>query len=277
MEKRRKFEPIKVLLDNSIRSHAEFAEDAVQDQELQWGPRKITMQVLGFKRKAPHKDRSYQSQIDAIFTVGRLIREGRILPFSSSEIRVEAFRRSKPNPTLYALKDCNISSCPPPIERSKFRQTINIHEYLAKGGKKDRKRGKNLGKMNQIPFMEWLQTLDKPSVALLIDHKETLRLSDFEVKSLENINWYQFICRRSNSRENYPDIFYLWTAERNCIEVFLTLESKLPNIVAQIKNENNIEISTEVFRPLEFLRWFGIGKPDEVPIEFDRFYNFSRF
>ena len=270
----RKSEPIKVLLDNGILSHAEFAENAVQEKEILFGQQKQTLPIHGFIRKSPQNDSSYQSQTDALFTIGRLIREGKIIPFCSTELKVEAFRSISPNPVYYALKDCEISYCPPPIERSKFRITSNSQDYFAKGGKKDKKRGINLGDFNQISFMEWLKTLDKSSIALLIEHSETLGLSDFEVGSMKDIGWYQFVCGRSNSRENFPDIFHLWTAERNSIDVFLTLEKKLPNIIAQIRKEKQktIEISTEVFRPLEFLNWLGIDVPDEVPIEFDRFY-----
>ena len=270
-----KSEPIKVLLDNGILSHAEFAKNAVQDKEVIFGQQKQILRIHGYIRKTTLDDSSYQSQIDAIFTIGRLIREGIIIPFSSTELKVEAYRSKSSNPVYYALNDCEISYCPPPLERSKFRRTINLQDYFAKGGKKDEKKCKDLGNANQIAFMEWLKTLDKSSVELFIEQRETVGLSDFEVESMKDISWYQFICGRSNSRENFPDIFHLWTAERNSLDVFLTLEKKLPNIVDQIRKEKKktIEISTEVFRPLEFLNSIEINVPDEVPMEFDKLYN----
>ena len=270
-----KSEPMKVLLDTGILSHSEFSENVVQEKEIIFGPHKQILHIHGFGRKASHKDASYQSQIDAIFTIGRLIREEKIIPFSSKELQVEAFRRRCSNRLNYAFKNCEIIDCPPPLERSKFRSTINIKEYFAKGGKKDKKRGINTEDYTQLSFMEWLLTLDKSSVDLFIKNREVVGLSDFEVESMMEISWYQFICGRSNSKENFPDIFHLWTAERNSIDVFLTLEMKLPNIVEQIRKEKQktIEISTKVFRPLEFLKWLGIDAPDEVPMEFDRFYN----
>lgn len=271
----RKSEPIKVLLDTGILSHAEFSENVVQEQEILFGPWKYILSMLGFRRKALHKDASYQSQIDAIFTIGRLIREKKIIPYSSAELQVESFRRTCPNRLNYAFKSCEIIDCPPPLKRSNFRSTTNFHEYFAKGGKKDKKRGINTEAYTQLSFMEWLLTLDKSSVDLFIENREVVGLSDFEVESMMEISWYQFICGRSNSKENYPDIFHLWTAKRNSIDVFLTLEKKLPNIVEQIRKEKQktIEISTKVFRPLEFLKWLGLDAPDQVPMEFDRFYN----
>ena len=69
---------VKVLLDNGIISHAEFIEPAKKLQELQWGSQKNLVPIHGFRRKPPHENEEYQRQINAIFTIGRLIREGRI-------------------------------------------------------------------------------------------------------------------------------------------------------------------------------------------------------
>jgi hypothetical protein len=58
------------------------------------------------------------------------------------------------------------------------------------------------------------------------------------------------------------------------MHVLLTLETKLPNLVARIRNENKreIDINTEVLRPVELLRKLGISEPDPVPIKTDHFY-----
>ena len=155
---------VKVLLDNGIISHAEFIEPAIKMQELQWSSHKILEPIHGFRRKPPHENDEYQRQINAIFTIGRLIREGRISAYISNEIQFESYRHRCTIKAFNALKDCNISKCPTPIERSKCCKTIYFSEYVSKGGKKDIAKGVNLGSANQIPFMEWLRDLDEPTI-----------------------------------------------------------------------------------------------------------------
>ena len=267
---------VKVLLDNGIISNAEFIEPAIKTQELLWGSHKILDHIPGFRRKPPHENEEYQRQINAIFTIGRLIREGRISAYTSNEIRFESYRRRCTIKEFNALKHCNIFNCPTPIERSKFRKTISFSEHVSKGGKKDIAKGVDLGSANQIPFMEWLRDLDEPTIHRILEYREILDLTEFEVESLRKIEWYKFICSRFRSSENLPDAFHLWTAERNHMDVFLTLEKTLPNLVKQIKEDKNnrLTITTEVLRPIEFLCWMGVKEPDEVPIKHDKFYTF---
>ena len=122
--------------------------------------------------------------------------------------------------------------------------------------------------------MEWLRDIDEPTINRILKYREKLDLTEFEVESLRTIERYKFICSRFRSSENLPDAFHLWTAERNHMDVFLTLEKRLPNLVKQIKGEKNNRITTEVLRPIEFLCWMGVKEPDEVPIKYDKFYNF---
>jgi hypothetical protein len=109
---------------------------------------------------------------------------------------------------------------------------------------------------------------------LLISLRERIRLTDFEVGALRNIEWFQFLCARSGSPENYPDVFHLWTAERNGLDAVLTLDCKLRKLVSQVKKEKirQIEIKTEVLRPLDLVQKLGIDQPDPVRIEHGRFY-----
>ncbi len=109
----------------------------------------------------------------------------------------------------------------------------------------------------------------------MIQHASQIGLTDFEVASLRNLDWFQFLCRRSGSRENFPDVFHLWTAERNGLGTVLTLDTGLPNLLCRVRNEKikRIEIRTEVLQPLDLLRKLNISKPDPVPMEAGRFYH----
>lgn len=265
----------KVLLDNCILTGAELAESATTEETVVWGNIPITDKVVGYRKKV-FDDPSLQKEIDAIVTIGRLIREGIVTAFTSNELNFESFRRSTPVKAFYALDGCHISSCPAPIERSKFRQTVNFSEYISKGGKKDRKKNVGISDFNQIPFIEWLLRLDDKGVQSVLKNCEEIGLTEFEIESFMKIDWFKFVCSRFGSPENYPDAFHLWTAERNDIDVFLTLERKLPNIVKQIRQSKNEKhhIKTSVFRPIEFLQSMGISKQDDPPITAGKFYSF---
>ena len=220
--------PIRVLLDAGILSNAEFAAGAVKQHVERWGGRELTVPIYGFMRKPPHNDAAYQRQVDAIFTIGRLIRQGRIQAYKYIEIQYEVARSYRDAPICDALHGCQIETCLPAVERTCFRGG-NFLDVLMKGGKKDRKLGVRLSALNQIPCFEWLCSLEEQQ----IQHIRSLRpqlikfrgITAFDLESLRNINWFKFLCDRSGSPENYPDIFHLWTAERNTLDVFLTLES----------------------------------------------------
>lgn len=266
---------VRVLLDNGIVSAAELAELATEKKTVLWGDIQDTTEVVGYRKKVVD-DPSQQEQIDAIVTIGRLIREGVMAAYTYSELRFELFRRSTPIRAFYALDGCHISSCPAPIERSKYRQTVNLGEYIAKGGKKDRKRNNDVGDFNQIPFLQWLLSLDERAVQSMLTHGREIGLTDFELESFRQLDWFRFICSRFGSAENYPDAFHLWTAERNNLDVLLTLEIKLPRIVEQIvrSQDHKHPVRTSVLRPTELLQSMDITELDDVPIKAGRFYDF---
>jgi hypothetical protein len=270
--------PIRVLFDTGVFIHSEFAEFAVNEIPVRWVGMESVAKVHGLRRKQPHADKDYQSQIDALFTVGRMIREGRVEAYTYNEIRFERFNGRPELQEFNALQGCSFRRCDPPLDRSLFLKTSNFKDFFAKGGKKDRGSGLSLGDANQIAFFDWLCTLDKASVGALIKHSTLIGLSDFEINSLRNIEWFQLVCNRSGTSENYPDVFHLWTAERHHLDAFLTLEKKLPRLVDRVRNEKTVKIavSTDVLRPLDLLQRLGVCAPDPVPIDEDRFYDFYR-
>lgn len=172
-----------------------------------------------------------------------------------------------------ALRDCEIVTCNAPLERTKFMNTIDISEYLSKGGKKDRKKGVRSSPVSQISFLEMLSHLDSRTVQALVTQADRLRLTEFELESLNNMQRFQFLCERS-CRESYPDVFHLWAAERNGLHVLLTLDNGLLELVSRVKGEKRrrAEIATQVLRPMELLHQLGIRHPDPVPLEEGRFY-----
>jgi hypothetical protein len=269
---------MKTLIDNGILSHAEFVELVIEDQDdVLWGDIKVKRSVHGYKRKLPNPNISYQNEIDALFTIGRLIREQIITAYSSSELSFEAWRGRRRVNAFNALQDCEIHSCPSPLERYKFRKTINFAEYVNKGGKKDRKNKREYGDASQIPFMDWLKNLPSSTVESILDNADLLGLSSFEKESVKEIGWFQAICKKFDSNEHLPDVFHLWTAERNQLDVFLTLDKKFSKMLGINENKNMPPIVTKVLTPVELLHELGITNQDDVPVEYGKIYSIFEY
>lgn len=265
---------MKVLIDTGIVGAAELAEFATKEQTITWGDIQQSLEIAGFRRRtaAPYTE----DDIAAVVTIGRLIREGAVSAYTYSELKFELFRRATPVKEFYALDGCQISNCPAPIERSKFRQTSDLGEFVSKGGKKDRKQNIDVGDFNQIPFFEWLLRLDDQNVKSILLHAKAIALTEFEIESFRQLDRFKFICSRLRSSENYPDAFHLWTAERNDINVFLTMENTLPNAAAQMAKSKNPEqqLRVSVLRPTALLQLLGISEMDKIPLQAGRFYDF---
>jgi hypothetical protein len=261
------------MLDNSILSHSQFAEwrsiiaEVVRDGNLH------SVQQLGLVRRKADPNFAYQSQMDALFTIGRLIRERRIYGFTYAELSLEGWKRNVGEQAFDALGDCKIESCHAPMERSRFFKAGRFEDYMAKGGKKDRKAGKNLS-MSQIRFVQMLLDLTEDNVRELISLREMLQITPFEIESLHNLPWFRTMCRVAQSPENYPDMFHVWAAQRNRMDVFLTLEITLTNIAAKFPVNKSCLASfpTSVLRPLQLLERLGIEETDPVPIKAGHFY-----
>jgi hypothetical protein len=263
---------MRVMLDNGIFGHCQFAESVMGPQGPRFGIENQHYLVGGYVRKTADPNQEYQSQIDSLFTVGRFIREKRFEAFTYIELRFESVWRIIGEREFDALEGCEINNCPPALERSRFRSG-DFFALTRKGGKKDRRRGLKTS-LSQIDFMEWLCTLDDGHISAIFECRTILGLTEFEIESLRNLRCFQRLCEISRSAENYPDMFHLWTAQRNRMDVFLTLETSLPNIFRHIEDAGGVEIEhpTKVLRPLEFLRLMGVTQPDPVPIEPGRFY-----
>ncbi|MGY8686698.1 MAG: hypothetical protein ACKVHP_03010, partial [Verrucomicrobiales bacterium] len=244
------------------------------DREIDWGGPKQLDPVQGYARKPDYENGSYQREIEGLLTIGRLIREGLVQPYTSTEIQFELLRGRMIDPTLNAFKGCEFAHCDSPVERSKFRSTIKIKEHCAKGGKKDKK--KDLGQFTQIAFMKWLKNLSITEVAALISMQSELKLTSNEVSSLGDLDWFQHLAMRLQSDENLPDAFHLWTARRNEMDVFVTLDRKLNNSFDSIVSErqSGISFGLEVMSPLPFLKWCGVDSIDPIPIDHGVFYHY---
>lgn len=265
---------LKVLFDAGIRAHSSYVVEVEADREIDWGESKQMVPIQGYARKPDHENESYQREIEGLLTIGRMIREGLVQPYTSTEIQFELVRGRMIDPTLDAFRGCEFAHCDSPVERSKFRSTINFQEHCAKGGKKDKK--KDLGQFTQIVFMKWLKNLSSTETEALISMQSELNLTPDEISSLRDLDWFRHVATRLQSDENLPDAFHLWTARRNEMDVFVTLDRKLNNSSDSMMSERQSQVSFDlkVMSPLSFLEWCGVDSIDPIPIDHGVFYHY---
>jgi hypothetical protein len=268
--------PLKVLVDNGAVSAASFLIPAQRAQELKWGDQAAHLAIAGFVRTPIAKDAEQQAEKDALFTIGRLARAGRVSLFTYVELSAEQWRGSlRREPFVNAFAGHKANQCHAPIERTKFRAGLGFDEWMAKGGKKDRKQDRASNDLGQIPFLSWLASLSDAHTNALMGIAAKLRLTEFEVDSLRDLGWFQALAKELGSQENLPDCFHIWTARRNNIPVFLTLEKTLPRRIEQIQNRRQqaLEIDVAVLRPSALMLRLGITELDTVPLEPERVYS----
>jgi hypothetical protein len=124
--------------------------------------------------------------------------------------------------------------------------------------------------------LEWLSSLSAADVAALLSVADKVGLDSFEIASLHDLDWFRKLSRALIGPKNLPDCFHLWTARRNHLDVFLTLEKKLPRTIVQIKGRSRgpIDAGVAVLRPTPLLQHLGVSELDAVPVESGRFYTY---
>lgn len=266
---------LSVLVDNGVVSASDFAEDATQPKTLAWGSESVTTVISGFQRVSLDADPEMQLQKDALFTIGRLSRERKIQLFTYWELMAEQWRRGKARDLVgNAFRGCAWKHCRPALERSAYFQGMDMKSFIAKGGRKDRKAGDLDPELSQIHFFKFLLALEPESVAVLLDHGPALVNDEFERESLKDLNWFKCAAGIAPSAENLPDFFHLWTARRNSMDVFLTLEKKLPAYANQLEKQRLLG-ALSVFRPTNLAHKLGVAQLDPVPLEIGKFYSYA--
>ena len=82
--------PLRVLMDAGVVIHSEFAEHAVKEMSespVRWSDGSA-IRISGLKRKQPDEDEDYRKQKEALFTIGRMIREQNIEAVSYTHLDV---------------------------------------------------------------------------------------------------------------------------------------------------------------------------------------------
>lgn len=100
-----------------------------------------------------------------------------------------------------------------------------------------------------LDFCQFLKNLEsQEDFASLMFRKNII--NQFEKDNLTNVNRYKMLCKHSNNK--FLDCLYLWTAEVNDIDFFLTTDRKFKNSVqGYLKN-------TQPILPSELIKTFNI-------------------
>ncbi len=224
---------MRVLFDHSVRQDAIRAEHGfMQEQDELYG-KPYTYLKLHTRVRPPRNDWR-QTEIDCLPFIARLINEGKILPFTTDELRAEEFRALKyPSPHLEDIfTDVKFERLRPPLDRSKWG--LSIDQYCSKEAVISYCEGFLLSPSNQR-VETFIQEMRRNT---------RITLSEFEERCLCRLNVFKDTCKGID-RIHYPDALHLWTAEENGIDVFLTVDKKFRNVIERQK----IDIQCRVLFP----------------------------
>jgi hypothetical protein len=243
--------PISLLMDNMITSYGNVAE-TISVPVPGFGNRQILVQARPARSLS---EKWLQSQIEALPTIARLAREGRIILNTYSELEFESQRSKKSFPANLLgniFADVPISRVKAPIERSYFFQeemTAYVHKEA------------------QIKFCKWLLAIEcSPKRDELVE-----RLSREHVGSFRNLNRFREICHNLHS-SLYVDAFHLWTGEINGIEKFLTTDG---TFVRALANNRKLKLNCRPIFPTDLLDVLEVKERDPLPFQYGRRYTLN--
>lgn len=248
--------PPKVLFDTSVLMHGVLGVPAIEKQKIKWGDIEQELDILRTIRK-PEKAGNQEwlsAQIECLPTLGRLVKEQKIIAYRSAEIHMELFRRSKiANATLYAFTDCEFAEAKSPVERSRIFQSDIFTHSTAQAFRE---------------YCIWLLALKPDSIETLIDSSVARGFPQFELDNLRNLDLFRGICG-TIEQKHYPDAYHLWTAEVNGFEYYVMDEKKFRQ---EFEQKGKAKLSCRIVCPQELLEAIGVDSLDPIPLEHGRFY-----
>jgi hypothetical protein len=243
----RQLSPLRLLVDNSISSHAEIAHGTYETIPGS------TNRLFLVKMKPAKGDAWLRNQLECLPTIARLAREGIVRLHRTDEIDLEGWQRRGSYPyQAYGdiFRGVAFERVPPAVtRRALFQQESN-----RKGAR--------------IEFCQWLvkdyskEWLDAPSAAKL--------LTPNDLHNLANVARFRAICRHLT--ENlYDDAFHMWTGETAGLSRFLTMDKTFANHI----RTRGLDLPCFPIFPEELLSELDISKRDPMPYEYGRRYLLS--
>jgi hypothetical protein len=228
---------MKVLFDHSVRQHALRGEHRyVYFAPYRPGYNNLMEPAHNIR---PARTGWLQDEIDCLGKIAELCRRKKLLPYITEELESEEFRALKfPSPNYDDLfKEIQFKKAQCPIVRSKWG--LSAKQYTDKN--------------DIIAYCKcfFLTPSKERTEKFIAGMKENPRfsLSEFEERCLRNSDVFRKICR-GISENHYPDALHLWTAEKNGLDVFLTMDKKFINVMARQK----IGLHCRVMLPSDVLR-----------------------
>ena len=188
-------------------------------------------------RKAISPDEKWRKiQADALPTIGRLCREGRVMLCQSTEIGLEMMKGAYRGGNVVGdrLGEVKLAHVPCAIDRSKFQQ-MDLERYIEK--------------KTVVEFCKLLLHLDSSAPPWLTD-----RLTDWELANLRNVERFRTLCKTLDESQ-YPDALHLWTAEVNGLDYFLTADRAFMNVMTRTAR---VQLTTKPVGPRDMLDDLGI-------------------
>ncbi|MCP9625827.1 hypothetical protein NML43_01865 [Rhodopseudomonas palustris] len=236
----------KILVDHSVFSHAKLA--SVINVAVAGFENKLTL----LQAKPAVQDLWLRTQIEALPTVVRLVRDGRLEACSYFELMMESWRGSNfpGNPASDMFRGLNIKELQAPFNRSTFRKSAGID--LA-------------SKQSQTAFCEWIL---KDGETLLRRPEWLRELDEFELQALNQLPKYREICRSLSSAQ-LVDGWHLWTSELHRLDGFLTTDRKFARALSANKH---LVLACRPIFPEDLLDEMGVQELDPMPLEYGRRY-----
>ena len=246
---------IKLLIDRNIQNLAVRAVSATQAYTVQWGELSIITDVYGYGEKALPKGSWKRKQIEALPTIARLAREGKLVFCTSSELDFESFHASRgwqgTNGDMF--HDIKYEHVPAAIERSFFSQTLDFSMYIS-------------GEAQVSWYKDFLLRVDeKTFLEKILQYK---KLPDFDRRNFANLVRFRELCRYLNTDDHIRDAFHLWTAETNGLDYLLTADKKFIN---KMTNSTPLDLPTPPINPTNLVELFGISELDPLPLSNRKF------
>jgi hypothetical protein len=206
--------------------------------------------ILGIRRIPPRSKEPWrQQQIEALPTITRLAREGRVKLCHCAELIEESWGGDYLGAGGFVgdlFNGVPLHDVPEAVVRSHFQQ-LDFAEYVKKEKVIQFCRDVLLGCSYDM-FEKRPQFLS--------------RFTDFERENLKRLDRFKQLCS-ALPENHYPDALHLWTAEVNGLDYFLTADKTFINVMTKT---SRVPLPTRPISPSDLLTELGVTQLDPLPI-----------
>lgn len=239
-----------ILIDNSILRDGVIGQWTTRKHAVQWGPTAVSIDVATFARRPmPSPDQVARiANIEALPTIRRLARDGRLGLLTSTELKYEDWVGKNPAVGTVGdlFSDITLGIAESPVERSFFHQTADMKAYLSRDLLRK--------------FCKMLLNLRDDQIRYASENMRDL--PDCSKRGLADIHRFRKLCA-SAPEKHYPDLFHWWTAEHAGCKFFLTMDQKFINFV---RRQCVGVIGAQVVDPVRLLEALGVTERDSMPL-----------